>query len=215
MQLFIDTAEFSEIKRYAHIIDGVTTNPTLLSKLGNNISTEEVIRQISEIITGPISVEVISEDCNGMVAEAEQLATLSSNVVIKIPMTEEGLKATTILKEMGIQTNVTLVFSANQALLAAKAGATYISIFIGRLDDLATDGMQVVRDTLIILDTYLMETEVIAASIRSPMHVLEAAKVGCHVATVPPNTIGLMMKHPLTDAGLEIFLRDAQKIGKN
>lgn len=212
MRLFIDTAEFSEIRRYAHIIDGVTTNPTLLAKLGNNISTEEVIRQISEIITGPISVEVISEDCVGMVAEAQHIATISPNIVIKIPMTEEGLKATRILKEMGIRTNVTLVFSANQALLAAKVGATYLSIFIGRLDDIGTDGMQVVRDTMTILNTYSMEAEVIAASIRSPMHVLEAAKEGCHIATVPPNTIGLMMKHPLTDVGLEIFLRDSEII---
>jgi len=211
MQIFIDTADIYEIKRYAYIIDGVTTNPTLLAKLGKNTSTEEVIQQISSIISGPISVEVISEDCDGMVAEAKQLAALSPHIVIKVPMTEEGLKATIVLKKVNIRTNVTLVFSANQALLAAKAGATYVSIFIGRIDDQGTEGMQVVRDTMAILNNYSMETAVIAASIRSPMHVLNSAKAGCHIATIPPNIISLMMRHSLTDGGLEIFLNDAKK----
>ena len=210
MQIFIDTADLSEIERYAHIIDGVTTNPTLISRLGTNTSTEEVVRKISDTVSGPVSVEVISEDCDGMVAEARQFASLSPNIVIKIPMNEEGLKATRALKELKIKTNVTLIFSANQALLAAKAGASYVSIFIGRLDDLGNDGMDVVRDTTLILNNYSMGTEVIAASIRHPMHVLDSARAGCHIATIPPNIIALMMKHPLTDAGIEAFLKDAK-----
>lgn len=210
MQIFIDTAEISEIERYAYLIDGVTTNPTLLAKLGKSGSTEEVIRKIAKIILGPISCEVISENCEGMVTEAQQLATISPNIVIKIPMTEEGLNASIKLKKLNIKTNVTLIFSANQALLAAKAGATYTSIFVGRLDDQGADGMQVVRDSVEIFKNYSLDTKIIAASIRNPIHVLNAAKAGCHIVTIPPAIIGLLIKHKLTDVGLEQFLKDAK-----
>lgn len=212
MQIFIDTAEISEIGRFAFLIDGVTTNPTLLAKLGNSCSTEEVIGKIAKIIPGPISVEVISLNYEGMVTEAQQLAKLSPNIVIKIPMTEEGLKASIALKKLKIKTNVTLIFSANQALLAAKAGATYASIFVGRLDDQGADGMQVVRDSLEIFKNYSVDTKIIAASIRNPIHVLNAAKAGCHIATLPPSIISLMMHHKLTDVGLEQFINDWKKI---
>ena len=214
MQIYIDTAEISEITRYAHLIDGVTTNPTLLAKLGKSCSTEEVIGDITKIINGPISVEVTSENCEGMITEAKHLAMLSPNIVIKIPMTEEGLKASITLRKLNIKTNVTLIFSANQALLAAKAGATYASIFVGRLDDQGTDGMQVVKESLEIYRNYAMETKIITASIRNPLHVIDAAKAGCHVATIPPAIINLMIKHPLTDLGLEQFLRDWKKLPK-
>jgi transaldolase len=211
MQVFIDTAEISEIEKYAYLVDGVTTNPTLLAKLGKPSSTDDVIRKIAQIIPGPISVEVNGENFEGMVAEAQQLVKLSSNIVIKIPMTEEGLKASIILKKLQINTNVTLIFSANQALLAAKAGATYASIFVGRLDDQGADGMQVVRDSLEIFENYSINTKIIAASIRNTSHVLEAAKAGCHIATIPPAIISLMTKHTLTDAGLELFRNDWKK----
>lgn len=213
MQIFIDTAEISEIERFAYLIDGVTTNPTLLAKLGKSCPMEEVIGKIAKMIPGPISVEVISENCEGMVTEAQQLAKLSPNIVIKIPMTEEGLKASITLKKLNIKTNVTLIFSANQALLAAKAGATYASIFVGRLDDQGADGMQVVRDSLEIFINYSINTKIIAASIRNPIHVLNAAKSGCHIATLPPAIIRLMIKHKLTDVGLEQFLRDWNVLG--
>jgi|SRR5271157_4623089 len=212
MQIFIDTAEIPEIERYASLIDGVTTNPTLLAKLGTSAPMEEVIGKITNIIPGPISVEVISENCQGMVTEAQQLAKMSPNIVIKIPMTEEGLKASIILKKLKIKTNVTLIFSANQALLAAKAGATYASIFVGRLDDQGSDGMQVVKDSLEIFKNYHFDTRIIAASIRNPIHVLEAAKAGCHIATIPPSIINIMMHHKLTDVGLEQFLKDWKKV---
>lgn len=212
MEIFIDTAEIAEIEKYAYIIDGVTTNPTLLAKLGKSNPIEEVVRKIVNIVPGPVSVEVISENCDGMVNEAQQLAKISQNIVVKIPMTEEGLKATVILKKHNIKTNVTLIFSANQALLAAKAGATYASIFVGRLDDQGSEGMQVVRDSLEIFEKYSITTRIIAASIRNPLHVLNAAKAGCHVATLPPNIIHLMMQHRLTDAGLTQFLNDWKKI---
>ncbi|MFZ1898409.1 fructose-6-phosphate aldolase [Methanoregula sp.] len=212
MQIFLDTADISEIEKFSYLIDGVTTNPTLLAKLGKSIPVEEVIGKITRIVSGPVSVEVISQDYEGMVMEAEQLAKISSNIVIKIPMTEEGLKASLVLTKKGIKTNVTLVFSANQALLAAKAGATYASIFVGRLDDQGADGVQVVKDSLKIFSNYSIMTKIIAASIRNPVHVLEAARAGCHVATIPPAIITLMMKHKLTDVGLEQFLTDWAKI---
>jgi transaldolase len=210
VQIFIDTAEISEIEKYAYLVDGVTTNPTLLAKLGKSCSTEDVIGKIVKIVPGPISVEVISENCNGMVREAQHLSKISPNIVIKIPMIEEGLKATIALKKLNIKTNVTLIFSANQALLAAKAGATYASIFVGRLDDQGTNGMQVVRDSLEIFNNYSMKTKIIVASIRTPSHVLEAAKIGCHISTIPPAIISLMMKHKLTDSGLEQFMKDSK-----
>ena len=212
MQIFIDTAEIPEIERYACFIDGVTTNPTLLARLGKSSPMEDIIGKIAKIIPGPISVEVISENCQGMVAEAQQLAKMSPNIVIKIPMTEEGLKASVILKKLKIKTNVTLIFSANQALLAAKAGATYASVFVGRLDDQGADGMQVVKDSLEIFKNYSFDTRLIAASIRNPVYVLNAARAGCHIATIPPAIINLMMKHKLTDIGLEQFLNDWKKV---
>jgi transaldolase len=212
MQIFIDTADISEIEKFAYLIDGVTTNPTLLAKLGKSCSTEDVIGKIAKIISGPISVEVISLKCESMVTEAQQLAKLSQNIVIKIPMNEEGLKASIALKKLNIKTNITLIFSANQALLAAKAGATYASIFVGRLDDQGADGIQVVKDSLEIFKNYSINTKIIAASIRNPIHVLNAAKAGCNIATLPPAIISLMMHHTLTDVGLEQFINDWKKV---
>lgn len=208
----MDTANIEAIKRFngMGIVDGVTTNPTLISREGKSFS--EVISEIVSIVNGPVSVEVISTDYNGMVKEAKQLSEISKNVVIKIPMTAEGLKAIKTLSQEGIKTNVTLVFSANQALLAAKAGATYVSPFIGRLDDAGHIGMQVVVDTLNIFRNYGFKTEVIVSSIRHPLHVLEAAKLGAHVVTVPPAVLENMLKHPLTDAGIKRFLEDWEKV---
>jgi transaldolase len=208
----LDTANIEAIKRFngMGIVDGVTTNPTLISREGKSFS--EVISEIVSIVNGPVSVEVISTDYNGMVKEAKQLSEISKNVVIKIPMTAEGLKAIKTLSQEGIKTNVTLVFSANQALLAAKAGATYVSPFIGRLDDAGHIGMQVVVDTLNIFRNYGFKTEVIVSSIRHPLHVLEAAKLGAHVVTVPPAVLENMLKHPLTDAGIKRFLEDWEKV---
>ncbi len=208
MKIFIDTANVDEIRKANDwgVIDGVTTNPTLVAKEHRNF--EDVVHEIISIVNGPISVEVISTDSEGMVAEAETFAKMSSNIVIKVPITEEGLKATKQLSEKKIKTNVTLVFSANQALLAAKAGATYASIFVGRLDDIGFDGMSVVKDTLAIYRAHAITTEVITASIRNPLHVIEAAKAGSHVATIPSPVLSHMMKHPLTDIGLARFLND-------
>ena len=212
MKLFIDTAKLSEI-RQAHdwgIIDGVTTNPTLVAKEKKNF--QELIREILKIIDGPVSVEVISTEAEGMVREALEFSQWSKNVVIKIPMTPEGLKAVKILHGSKIKTNVTLVFSANQAILAAKAGATYVSPFIGRLDDVGHEGMQVIRDIVKIYQNYGFGTEVIVASIRHPLHVTESAIAGAHVATIPFSIIEKMFLHPLTEVGLEKFLKDWQKV---
>jgi transaldolase len=208
MKIFIDTANVDEIRMANDwgVIDGVTTNPTLVAKEHRNF--EDVVQEIISIVNGPISVEVISMDADGMIAEAENYAKMSPNIVIKVPMTEEGLKATKRLFDKKIKTNVTLVFSANQALLAAKAGATYASIFVGRLDDIGHDGMSVVKDTLAIYRAHALATEVITASIRHPIHVIEAAKAGSHVATIPSLVLSHMMKHPLTDIGLARFLND-------
>lgn len=203
MKFFIDTANVDEIREANElgVICGVTTNPSLIAKEGRDFI--EVVKEITTIVDGPISAEVVSEDHDGMVKEALELAKIHKNIVIKIPMTAEGLKAVKILTEKGVKTNVTLVFSATQALLAARAGATYVSPFVGRLDDISTDGLQLVSDIVQIFDIYGIETEVIAASIRHPMHVLEAAKVGAHIATVPYKVIMQMIKHPLTDIGIE------------
>jgi transaldolase len=214
MKIFIDTADVNEIKKYNDmgVIDGVTTNPTLIMKSGRNF--KEVTKEILSIVDGPVSVEAISEDAAGMVREAEEFAKWSPNVVVKIPMTPEGLKAVRELTEKEIKTNVTLVFSPNQALLAAKAGATYVSPFVGRLDDIGHDGMILVEDMMDIFENYGFETEVIVASIRSPQHVLTAAKLGAHVATVPPDVLGKMFKHTLTDQGIKTFLDDWAKTKK-
>ena len=214
MKIFIDTANIEEIKKANDwgVIDGVTTNPSLVAKEGREF--EELVQEIVNIVNGPISVEVISTNAEGMVKEAVELSEWSPNIVVKIPMIPEGLKAVKILSAKGIKTNVTLVFSVNQALLAAKAGATYVSPFIGRLDDIGHEGMQIVRDMVEVFNTYNFKTEVIVASIRHPLHVIEAAKAGAHVATVPFKVIEKMFKHPLTDIGLERFLDDWEKIPK-
>ena len=208
MKLFIDTANTDEIKEANDlgVICGVTTNPSLIAKEGRVF--EEVINEITQIVDGPISAEVISLDAEGMVAEAIPFSKINKNIVIKIPMTAEGLKATKKLSAMGIRTNVTLIFSAAQALLAARAGATYVSPFLGRVDDIGTDGMTLISDIVEIFDMHDIKTEIIAASIRHPLHVIDAAKMGAHIATIPYKIIMQMIKHPLTDAGIEKFLKD-------
>ncbi|WP_321508690.1 fructose-6-phosphate aldolase [uncultured Methanoregula sp.] len=214
MKIFIDTANINEIKKANDwgVIDGVTTNPTLVAKEGR--SFDEVVHEIISIVNGPISLEVIGTQSHEMVTEAIKLSELSENVVIKIPMTPEGLKAVKILNTKNIKTNVTLVFSVNQAILAAKAGATYVSPFIGRLDDIGHEGMQIVRDMVTIFKIYNFKTEIIVASVRHPLHVIEAAKIGAHVATIPYNVIEKMFSHPLTEAGLNKFLNDWKKVPK-
>ena len=214
MKIFIDTANIEEIRKANDrgVIDGVTTNPSLVAKEGRDFKA--LVHEIVDIVNGPISVEVISTNAEEMVKEAIELSTWSPNIVVKIPMIPEGLKAVKILSAKGIKTNVTLIFSANQALLAAKAGATYASIFIGRLDDIGHDGLDVVRDTVNIFKSYNFDTEVITASIRHPLHVINAAKLGSHVATIPPKVLALMFRHNLTDAGLKRFLEDWKLVPK-
>ncbi|SMO68991.1 transaldolase [Balnearium lithotrophicum] len=212
MKFFIDTADVNEIKSAMEmgLIDGVTTNPTLISKTGRPFL--EVAKEILEIVPGPVSLEVVSLDTQGMVDEARQLAKLGDNVVIKIPMTTEGLKAVKILSSEGIKTNVTLVFSPLQALLAAKAGATYVSPFVGRLDDIGHDGMELISQVVQIYENYGFETEIIVASVRHPQHVLQAALIGADIATIPYKVIKQLAKHPLTDIGIERFLEDWAKV---
>jgi transaldolase len=219
MKLFIDTADLNEIKDIASwgILDGVTTNPTLLAKSGRSL--QDVIDEIFELVDGPISLEVLSEKAEDMVTEAKQIISkipqkYRKNVAIKIPMTSEGLKAVKALSKEGIKTNVTLIFSANQALLAAKAGATFVSPFIGRLDDNGQEGMRVIEEIMEIFCNYDIETEVIVASIRHPIHVIESARLGADIATVPPDVLRKMIKHPLTDAGIKSFLKDWEKVKK-
>ena len=208
MKLFVDTANTEEIRKANDlgVICGVTTNPSLIAREG--LEFKSVIKEITEIIDGPISAEVISLEAPKMVEEALELVKIHKNIVIKLPMTEEGLKATKQLTAKGIKTNVTLIFSAAQALLAARAGATYVSPFLGRLDDIGTEGMQLVRDIAEIFDIHGIETEIIAASVRSPLHVVDAAKAGAHIATIPYGVIVQMTKHPLTDNGIQRFLKD-------
>ena len=208
MKLFIDTANIDEIREINQwgILSGVTTNPSLIAKEGRVF--KDVIHEIVEIVDGPISAEVISTDAAGMVKEARELAAIHKNIVIKIPITEEGLKAVHILSGEGIKTNVTLIFSATQALLAAKAGATYVSPFVGRLDDIADNGMSLISGISLIFRNYGIATEILAASIRGPQDVVDAAKCGAHIATVPYKVLHQMVKHPLTDAGIERFLAD-------
>jgi transaldolase len=216
MQIFLDTANIDQIRQAAKlgIISGVTTNPSLLSKEATS-DYESVTKQICSIIDGPVSVEVLAEDADAMIKEARVKAAWAPNVNIKIPITAEGLKATTVLSEEGIEVNMTLCFSANQALLGALAGASYVSIFIGRLDDIGQDGMQVVEDTLTILDNYPeLDAEVIAASIRHPMHCTYAAMAGADIATVPYAVLMQMIQHPLTDIGIKRFLSDWKSVAK-
>ena len=214
MKFFIDTANLDEIRKAADLglADGVTTNPSLIAK--ENCAFEDRIREICSIVNGPVSAEVISTDVDGMVKEAEKLAKIASNVVVKIPMTTDGLRATKKLAGEGIKTNVTLVFSPLQALLTAKAGASYVSPFIGRLDDISHEGMNLVEDIIQIFDNYNFDTEIIVASIRHPIHVLEAAKIGADIATIPYKVIAQLAHHPLTDIGLEKFLSDWEKVPK-
>lgn len=211
MKFFIDTANVEEIKEANRLglIDGVTTNPSLVAKEGRNF--EDLIKEICAIVDGPISAEAVSLDTEGMVNEARELSKIHRNIVVKIPMTTEGIKAARILAQEGINTNVTLVFSPLQALMAAKAGATYVSPFVGRLDDVAHDGMGLVDQIIQIYQNYGFRTEIIVASIRNPIHVLEAALMGADIATIPFKVINQIAKHPLTDVGLEKFLDDWKK----
>jgi len=212
MKIFIDTANVEEIRKAwgLGVVDGVTTNPSLISK--EKKDPVELLKEICSIVDGPVSAEAVSMEAPDMVREAEELAAIHKNIVVKIPMTEDGLRATKTLSGMGIKTNVTLVFSPTQALLAAKAGATYVSPFVGRLDDISEEGMNLIRDILLIFENYMFETEVIVASIRNPIHVVESARLGAHVATIPYKVIQQLTKHPLTDIGIKKFLDDWEKV---
>jgi transaldolase len=212
MKLFLDTANIDHIREINSwgVLAGVTTNPTLVSREGR--SMRECLEEIAEIVSGPVSAEVISRDTEGMVKEARELASIADNVNVKIPVTPEGLAAVSRLAEEGVKTNVTLVFSANQALLAAAAGASFVSPFVGRLDDIGNRGMAVVEEIVDIFDTYSINAQVIAASLRHPMHVVEAARAGAHIATVPYEVMVKMVRHPLTDIGIRRFLEDYEKI---
>lgn len=214
MKFFIDTANIEEIKEAVKMgmADGVTTNPSLIAKESGDFET--IIKNICDVVDGPVSAEVISLKTSGMVKEAKQLAALHENIVIKIPMTVDGLKAVRMLADQGIRTNVTLVFSPLQALMAAKAGATYVSPFVGRLDDLSSDGMVLVEQIIDIYDNYAIDTEIIVASIRNPLHVLDAALMGADVATIPFGVLKKLAAHPLTDRGIDAFLNDWKKAKK-
>ena len=211
MKIFLDTADIDEIREGASlgVVDGVTTNPSLIAKTGRTL--EEVAKEICEIVDGPLSLEVVSTEADGMIEEARSLAAIHKNVVVKIPMIREGLKALNVISQEGIRVNVTLIFSPLQALLAAKNGAAYVSPFVGRLDDIATDGMNLIAEIVEVFDAYGFETEVLVASIRHPMHMLQAAQLGADVATIPLKVLEQMLKHPLTDIGLEKFLADWRK----
>jgi transaldolase len=214
MKFFIDTANINEIKEANDMgmVDGVTTNPSLIAKEGRDF--EEIIKEICEIVDGPISAEVVSTDTEGMLEEARKLSKIHDNIVVKIPMLVDGLKATRKLSEEGIKTNVTLVFSPLQALMAAKAGATYVSPFIGRLDDISLEGLLLVEQIVEIYSNYAFDTEIIVASIRNPIHVLESALMGADIATIPFNVLSKLAAHPLTDKGLKAFLDDWNKAKK-
>lgn len=212
MKFFIDTANIDEIRKAweVGVIDGVTTNPTLISK--EKKDPVALLKEICSVVDGPISAEVIGLKADEMVGEAEELVKIHENIVIKIPMTEDGLRAVKRLSSAGIKTNVTLIFSPSQALLAAKAGAAYVSPFVGRLDDISHVGMDIVEDIQDIYENYMFDTEVIVASIRNPLHVVEAAKIGADIATIPYSVITQLIKHPLTDIGIEKFLKDWEKV---
>jgi len=214
MKFFIDTANIDEIRKANElgVVDGVTTNPSLMAKEGKD--PVKVLKEICSVVNGPVSAEVIGVTADVMIKEAKSLSKIHKNIVIKIPMIEEGLKAVKKLSGMGIRTNVTLVFSSTQALLAAKAGATYVSPFVGRLDDISHQGMEIVAEIVDIYENYLFDTEIIVASVRNPLHVVEAARMGAHIATIPYSVIGQLIKHPLTDIGLAKFLKDWEKVPK-
>ena len=212
MKIFLDTANIEHIREAASlgVVDGVTTNPTLISREEGEF--EDIVRQICEIVDGPVSAEAVSLDCAGMVEEAKKLVQIHENVVVKIPMTREGVKALKQLSELGIRTNCTLIFSSNQALLAAKAGASFVSPFIGRLDDAGQTGMDVVREIMDMFENYAFETEVIVASARHPQHVVESALAGADIITLPFSVFDKLFKHPFTDRGIEAFLADWEKV---
>jgi len=212
MQFFLDTANVEDIKKYAAwgIIDGVTTNPSLITKEG--VSLKDRINEIAQIVDGPLSAEAISEDAEGMLKEGREAASWHPNVHVKVPCTAEGLKAVKMFKEEGIKTNMTLVFSLGQAILAAKAGATLVSPFVGRLDDISEDGMALIADIVQAYDNYGFETKVLVASIRHPRHVMDAALIGADICTMPPKILDKLIAHPLTDAGIEKFLADWEKV---
>ena len=215
MKFFVDTAEIKDIKELYEtgLLDGVTTNPSLIAKSGRDF--KEVIAEICKLVPGPVSAEVASLEYDGMIAEGEHLARIADNVVVKLPLTLAGLKATKYFFDKGIKTNVTLCFSANQALLAAKVGATYISPFLGRLDDINLDGVELIENIRQIYDNYGFETQILAASIRSPNHVTQVALAGSDVATIPPDVIRKLANHPLTNAGIEGFLKDWKATGQS
>lgn len=212
MKFFIDTADIQEIKQAAElgVLDGVTTNPSLISKVPGKF--EDILRSICDVVQGPVSAEVVSLDAPGMIREGRELAKIHPNIVIKIPITREGLKAIKQLETEGIRVNVTLIFSPSQALLAAKAGASFVSPFVGRIDDISDWGMDLVRDIATIYKNYDFKTEIIVASIRNPLHVVEAALAGAHIATIPFKVIEQLVKHPLTDIGIQNFLKDWEKV---
>jgi len=212
MQFFLDTADINAIKKYAPwgVIDGITTNPSLIAKEG--ASLEQRIKEIAEIIDGPISSEVVATDVFGMLEQARTYITWHKNVYVKLPMTEAGVKACSILSREGVKINMTLVFSVSQALLAAKAGATLVSPFIGRLDDISEDGVALVRDMVTVFKNYSLKTKILAASIRHPRHVVEVAKAGADIATIPVEVFEKLVAHPLTDKGLSVFLADWEKV---
>lgn len=212
MQFFLDTGNVEEIKQALDwgILDGVTTNPTLIAKTGRPFM--EVAREIVKLVDGPVSLETVSLDAEGMVREGRMLAELGDNVVVKIPMTPEGMKAVRILESEGIPTNVTLVFSPTQALIAAKAGATFVSPFVGRLDDISSDGLKLIREIKQIFDNYDIDTQIIVASVRHPMHVVEAALIGADICTMPFDVMKKLFMHPLTERGIELFLKDWEKV---
>ncbi len=214
MDIFIDSADLDEIRDASAmgLVDGVTTNPSLIAKVGR--SRDEVIHDIVEVVDGPISAEVIATDTAGILAEGRAVAAIHENIVVKVPLIADGLKAVRTFTEEGIKTNVTLCFSATQAMLAAKAGATYISPFIGRIDDVSGEGMELIQEIVAIYENYGYGTKVLAASVRHPLHVKQAALVGAHVATIPHKVIHQLLKHPLTDIGLDKFLADAAKQGQ-
>lgn len=215
MKIFLDTADLDEIRRAAEagLIDGITTNPSLLSKVAGERDPRDIFLEICETVDGPVSAEVVGLDTETMVSEGTRLAGIHDNIVVKVPLTEAGLRACRALRAEGIRVNVTLCFSPTQAMMAAKAGATYVSPFIGRIDDVSGEGMKVVAEIRQIYDNYGVETRILAASIRHPMHVLEAMLVGAECGTLPPKVLYQLLKHPLTDVGLEGFLRDWKKLG--
>ncbi|HZH42120.1 MAG TPA: fructose-6-phosphate aldolase [Gemmatimonadales bacterium] len=214
MKFFLDTANLKDISwaAQAGLIDGITTNPSLLAKFAGDVDPRDVLKEICSLVEGPVSAEVIAVDADGMVREGESLMKIADNIVVKIPMTEAGMVAVRRLSRQGIKTNVTLCFSSVQCLIAAKAGASYVSPFIGRLDDVGQEGMDVIRETRVIFDNYQYATEILAASIRHPRHVVDAAMVGADVATLPPDILKKLLQHPLTDRGLEQFLADWGKL---